>query len=599
MHMTLKNVFGFDSLRPAQSAPIQAVLQGRNVFCVMPTGGGKSLIYQLPALLRPGLAIVISPLIALMADQVQALKLLGIEAAALNSNIETDEQARIWRGIRSGQTKLLYLSPERLMSGDMIKTLRSLPLSLIAIDEAHCISQWGPSFRPEYEKLSGLGQAFPGIPVVALTASADEITRTDIVEKLFGGKADVFVSGFDRPNLSLLVTPKQGWKQQLSDFVRGHKGESGIVYCLSRKKCEQAAALLRSYGHKCLVYHAGMDREERADNQKTFVREPGMIMAATIAFGMGIDKPDVRFVFHTDLPASIEAYYQEFGRAGRDGDPAECAMLYGAGDIALRRQFIENDGGDDSTRRRAHKRLDALIGYCESPTCRRQTLLAYFGEASEPCGNCDVCLNPVPLKDGVREGQMVLSAMLRTGERFGPAHIVDIIRGADTAKIRQFGHEHLPTWGVGKHLKKTEWLSIIRQMVAAGFIKSDVAGYGGLSMQAKGRLLLKGLAEFSYRPLVKPKRTRQHIGEAGKVNLPKQSVLEPAAARLFGRLKDKRLELAKAQGVAAFMIFHDKTLREMARKFPQSLDEMANIHGIGAAKLEKFGPAFLEICRKT
>ncbi len=574
---------------------MQALLAGKNVFCVMPTGGGKSLLYQLPALIKPGMALVISPLIALMTDQVQSLKLLDVAAESLNSNTPAQEQKQIWQDILSRKLKLLYLSPERLMMASMLGALKNLPISLIAVDEAHCISQWGPSFRPEYEMLKNLQTHFSDVPIIALTASADEVTRKDIANQLFGGQVDEFVSGFDRPNISLAVTPKQGWKNQLSAFVKKHKGDSGIIYCLSRNKCEQAADLLNAAGHTCLVYHAGMDKAARKENQRRFVHEPGLIMAATIAFGMGIDKPDVRFVFHTDLPASIENYYQEFGRAGRDGDPAECCMLLGMGDMALRRQFIENDDGDESNRRRAHKRLDALLGYCESPTCRRQTLLAYFGETSEPCGNCDICRNPVELEHGVREGQMVLSAMLRTGERFGPAHIADILVGAKTMKITQLRHEHLPTWGVGKHLKKPVWLSIIRQIIAAGFIRSDIAGYGGLSMTPKGRLLLKGQAEFSYRPPVKTKRQTES-GHASGGKLPDQVVLEPETAKLFNKLKDLRLEIAQAEIVPAYVVFHDKTLRDMATKQPQTLDEMRGVHGIGEAKLTRFGQRFLDVC---
>jgi len=595
MHNTLKNIFGYDEFRPGQEQPIRDLLAGENVFCVMPTGAGKSLIFQIPALMGAGLTIVVSPLIALMNDQVSALKLLGAPAETLNSAAPPEENDRIWQSVRLGETKLLYMSPERLMSAGTLAAMRTLNITLVAVDEAHCISQWGPSFRPEYEMLTELKTHFPSAPIIALTASADEVTRKDIVDKLFKGDVNIYVSGFDRPNISLAVTPKQSWKSQLAAFVKTRKGDSGIVYCLSRKKCEDAAATLNGLGHRALVYHAGMDKFARDDNQKCFVRDPGIIMCATIAFGMGIDKPDVRFVFHTDLPSSMENYYQEFGRAGRDGDAADCEMLFGMGDIRMRRQFIEGDGSGEAETRRAHKRLDKLIAYCEAPTCRRQALLAYFGDTSKPCGNCDVCLDPMELTEGTREAQMVLSAIVRTGQRFGPAYICDILVGANVQRIRDFGHDKLPTWGVGKHLKKPQWHSIIRQMVASGFVHLDVAEYGGISMTAQGKELLRGATEFSYRPM-----TVKHIsGKAtnpprgAKTSQVEQSLSETEMEVLI-RLKAARTTLAQEQNVPAFMIFHDKTLRDMARRRPKSTSEMANVHGVGKAKLDRFGQIFLD-----
>ncbi len=592
MHSTLKNIFGYDNFRPGQAQPIRDLLAGENVFCVMPTGAGKSLIFQIPALMGDGLTIVVSPLIALMNDQVSALKLLGAPAETLNSTVAPEDNDRIWRSVRSGETKLLYMSPERLMNGGTLEVMRSLNVTMIAVDEAHCISQWGPSFRPEYEMLTELKTHFPDAPIIALTASADEVTRKDIAQQLFGGNAKIYVSGFDRPNISLAVTPKQSWKNQLAAFVKTRKGDSGIIYCLSRKKCEDAAATLNSLGHTALVYHAGMDKFARDDNQRRFVRDPGIIMCATIAFGMGIDKPDVRFVFHTDLPSSMENYYQEFGRAGRDGDAADCEMLFGMGDIRMRRQFIEQDDASIELKRRAHKRLDRLIAYCEAPTCRRQALLAYFGEASKPCNNCDVCLDPVELTQGTREGQMVLSAIVRTGQRFGPAYICDILTGANTERIRDVGHDKLPTWGVGKHLKKPQWQSIIRQMVAAGFVHLDVAEYGGVSMTASGKDLLRGAAEFSFRPMSVGKVAK--IPRRAKAKQAEQSLSE-AESELLTRLKAARSSLAQKQNVPAFMIFHDKSLRDMARQKPKNISEMANVHGVGKAKLEWFGGVFLAV----
>ncbi len=594
MYTTLKNIFGYDEFRPGQEQPIADLLAGENVFCVMPTGAGKSLIFQIPALMGEGLTIVVSPLIALMSDQVSALKLLGAPAEALNSTVSPQDNERIWQALRKGETRLLYMSPERLMNPSTLDVMRSLDVRMIAVDEAHCISQWGPSFRPEYEMLTQLKTHFPAAPIIALTASADEVTRKDIAAKLFKNDVKVYVSGFDRPNISLAVSPKQGWQNQLAAFVKTRKGDSGIVYCLSRKKCEVAAQVLNGLGHNALVYHAGLDKRLRAKNQKQFVKDPGVIMCATIAFGMGIDKPDVRFVFHTDLPSSMENYYQEFGRAGRDGDPADCEMLFGVGDIRMRRQFIEEDGADKAQTRRAHKRLDRLIAYCEAPTCRRRSLLAYFGETSKPCNNCDVCLDPVELKDGLREGQMVLSAILRTGQRFGPAYICDILVGANTKRIRDFGHDKLPTWGVGKQHKKPSWHSIIRQMVAAGFVRLDIAEYGGLSMTEQGKKLLRGITDFSYRPQFTKDIEGANSAKASAKPKQAEQGLSEAELEIFARLREARSSLAQKQNVPAFMIFHDKTLRDMARKQPINLDDMSSVHGVGKAKLERFGTTFLD-----
>jgi len=589
MHQVLKQTFGFDAFRVGQQEPIEALLTGKNVFCVMPTGAGKSMIFQLPALLGQGLTIVVSPLIALMQDQVSALQLLGIEADALNSSRSMEDVSLIWQKVRNGQTRLLYLAPERLMNAGTLAALQSLNIKLIAIDEAHCISQWGPSFRPEYEMLMDLNNHFPGIPIAALTASADQATRKDIIAKLFAGNVETFISGFDRPNISLNVEPKAGWKRQLRDFVQNHQNQSGIVYCLSRKKTEQAAAFLRDEGYKARAYHAGMSKEQREQNQQTFVREPDIIMVATVAFGMGIDKPDVRFVFHTDMPSSMEAYYQEIGRAGRDGDPADAHMLYGLDDIRMRRQFIEQDTSSETEKRRAHKRLDSLIAYCEAPTCRRQTLLAYFADQCDPCNNCDICLNPVELSEGTREGQMALSAIVRTGQRFGPAHIVDILVGANTARLRQLGHDKLPTWGVGSDHDKNQWRSILRQLVAAGFIRLDITEFGGLSITASGAQLLKGEVEFAFRPLPRSSKTDPLIRREKQPDIK----LDDTETIVFERLKQLRSEIATARNVPAYVIFHDKSLRDMARKRPTTIATFSKVHGVGQAKLDQFGEAFL------
>ncbi len=591
-YQVLKNVFGFEAFRNGQEAVVDALLGGKNVLTVMPTGAGKSLCFQVPALVLGGLTIVVSPLVALMQDQVAALQLAGVKAETINSSKDRAENIEIWRRVEAGDVQLLYLSPERLMTDRMLTALGMQNVHLIAIDEAHCISQWGPAFRPEYGLLSRLPEAFPGVPIVALTATADEITRADIVQRLFDNDAQSFVLGFDRPNIKLGVEMKTSWKKQLVDFVSNHPGESGIVYCLSRKKTEEAAGLLHEHGVTALPYHAGMEKSVREENQNRFMTEPGLVIAATIAFGMGIDKADVRYVVHTDLPASVEAYYQEFGRAGRDGAPAVAHMLYGLGDIASRRRFIEDADTNAEFKRREHKRLDTLIGYCESPVCRRIGLLAYFGEETEPCDNCDICLNPVEMADGTREAQMALSAVYRTGQRFGAAHIIDILCGSDTKKVRTAGHEKLPTFGVGADRKKGEWQSVIRQLVAARFLKLDMEGYGGLALTELGADLLKGEATFSYRigTLRRPARA------ARKTKTQTQAAeLAPEQAELLARLKELRLSLAKARQVPAYVIFPDKTLIDMAIKAPMNKSEFARVNGVGAAKLRDLAEPFLEV----
>jgi len=596
---TLREKFGFNEFRPGQEAAIDALLTGRSALAVMPTGSGKSLCFQIPALLLDGLTIVVSPLVALMQDQVAALKLAGVAADGIHSGNGHGENVEAWQRAAAGNTRLLYMSPERLMTERMLAALKRLPIKMFAIDEAHCISQWGPAFRPEYADLSRLRELFPDIPIAALTATADEITRGDIAERLFGGSVEQIVLGFDRPNIRLTVTMKREWKKQLAEFVSRFDGDSGIVYCLSRRKTEECAAMLVANGIRALPYHAGMSAEEREANQNVFMTEPGVVIVATIAFGMGIDKADVRYVFHADLPSSVEAYYQEIGRAGRDGAPAEAHMLYGLDDIRMRRQFIENEEAGDERRRREHKRLDALLGYCEAPLCRRVTLLEYFGERTGACGNCDACLSPAERADGTIEAKLILSAAKQTGEVFGASHLIDVLRGANTEKIARFRHDRLDCYGTGSERNANEWRSLVRQMVAGGFLQIDIAGYGGIKFTGKGRELARGEGEFLYRKDAVERRSKTERSQARKQE--RQSAdhaLTERQGELLVRLKSLRLELAKEREVPAYVVFADRTLIEMAQRQPRNEAEFATISGVGAKKLEQFAEPFLAAINK-
>ena len=585
----LKDVFGYSAFRPGQEAVIAAVLDGESALTVMPTGSGKSLCFQIPALVRPGLTLVVSPLVALMEDQVAALKLDGVAAETINSSRDRETNVATWRRVAAGELRLLYISPERLMSERMLAALQRLPLALIAIDEAHCISRWGPSFRPEYEALARLSEVFSEVPLAAFTATADAATRLDISDKLFGGGGQTFVTGFDRPNIHLAVAIQRDWKSQLLDFVRARPGESGIVYCLSRRKTEAAAELLVQNGIPALPYHAGLDSATRAANQNAFMTKPGVVMAATIAFGMGIDKPDVRYVFHANLPGNMEAYYQELGRAGRDGRPAEAFMLYGLSDIRQRRLFIEDDDAEEDHRRREHKRLDALIAYCETPQCRRQALLSYFGEETPPCGNCDVCLDPPVTEDATDLARQALSAVQQTGQRFGAAHIVDVLRGADTEKIRNLGHDRLPAYGCGQAEDKDSWRSILRQLAAAGYLRLDITGHGGLSLTAQSGNLIDGSDVFRFRRDT-ARATKARPRKAAAV-----AELSTADSELLAALKALRLDLAKERGVPAYVIFGDRSLIEMARRKPANRGEFAQVFGVGEAKVRDFAEPFLNL----
>jgi len=586
----LAEIFGFQDFRPGQEAVVASLLAGRDTLAVMPTGAGKSLCFQLPAVVDGGLTVVVSPLIALMDDQVRSLRLQGVAAGALHSGRGRDDNAATWREAVDGRLRLLYAAPERLMLDGVMAGLSRVRLARLVVDEAHCISRWGHAFRPEYLALARLREAFPGVPVAAFTATADEVTRRDIVEILCGGDAEQFVFGFDRPNLTLRIAEKRDPLRQILRIVGDHQGQSGIVYRLSRRSVEETAADLVRAGVDALPYHAGLPAETRAQNQDRFVSEDGVVMVATIAFGMGIDKPDVRFVVHADLPSSVEAYYQEIGRAGRDGAPAAVTLLYGLADIAQRRRFIDQSGAPDEQSRAEHQRLNALLGVCETTECRRQALLRSFGEILErPCGNCDVCLEPPEVIDGTVAAQKVLSAILRTGSRYGAGHVVDVLTGTVNDAVAQYGHDALPTFGVGTEFDKNGWRSVVRQLVASGVVDIDTAGYGALTLGPRGRAVLKGEERIGLRrPVAGAAKRRGRQTVAAPVG-------SPANASLLARLKALRLEIARELGVPAYTVFHDRTLVEFAERRPSTLADLSGVHGVGAAKLEKFGARFLAV----
>nr|WP_109563126.1 DNA helicase RecQ [Jannaschia seohaensis] len=585
-HALLGAVFGFDAFRPGQAEIVEAVTAGRDVLAIMPTGGGKSLCFQLPALCRDGLTVVISPLIALMRDQVRALREAGVEAGALTSGNTEEETEDVWQAIEAGRLKLLYIAPERLASGGTERMLRRANCTLIAVDEAHCVSQWGHDFRPDYLRIGDLRRAL-GVPLAAFTATADAETREEMVRRLFDGTPpQTFLHGFDRPNLTLAFEPKNKPRDQILSFAEARRGRSGIVYCGTRSKTEGLAQALREAGHAACHYHAGMEAEDRRLVETRFQQEDGLIVVATVAFGMGIDKPDIRWVAHADLPKSVESYYQEIGRAGRDGAPADTMTLFGADDIRFRRQQIDEGLAPPEMKAADHGRLNALLGLAEAQVCRRVTLLAFFGETAEPCGNCDLCANPPDLFDGTTEVRKALSAMLRTDERFGIGHLIDILRGTETDKTRRFGHHDLPTWGVGADLAKHQWQAIFRQMMGLDLVRPDPERHGALRFMEAARPVLRGEAEVTLR--------RDTIKRAERRPAVKQLVAEEDAP-LLSALKAKRRALAEAQGVPAYVVFNDRTLIEMAERRPATLDAMAGISGVGATKLERYGATFLAV----
>jgi ATP-dependent DNA helicase RecQ len=590
----LRSVFGFSSFRDGQAEIIAAILAGRDVLAVMPTGSGKSLCYQLPALLHDGLTIVVSPLIALMRNQVAQLKSYGIAAAALNSANDAHENRDIADKIARGELRLAYIAPERLAKPDVVAMLRSAKPAMLAVDEAHCISQWGHDFRPDYMNIATLRDALGIAQTVAFTATADEATRGDVVSRLFGAPPELFVHGFDRPNLRLAMNPRREGRSQLLRFVAAHRGDSGIVYCSSRKATEELAAFLRGEGINALAYHAGMESADRSRHQDVFLQEDGVVMVATIAFGMGIDKPDVRFVAHANMPSTIEAYYQEIGRAGRDGLPADTLTLFSMADITLRRRQIEESTSSDEQKRVDRMRLNALVALCESPRCRRQTLLRYFGETFGPCGNCDVCNGGVEVIDGTIAAQKAMSAILRTGERFGTEHLVDLLRGEETDAIKKFGHDRLPTFGVGKENDRNQWRSIFRQLYAAGLISLDVTGYGRWTVLPAGRPVLTGKATLEIRrdAVTEGKKAARKAAAAAALGDGE------ADQALFQALRARRSALARAQAVPAYVILPDRSLIDMAKRKPTSAAEMADVHGVGESKLARYGEAFLEVIRE-
>jgi len=589
----LHRVFGYPGFIGQQEAVIEHTVAGGDSLVLMPTGGGKSLCYQIPAIVRDGVGVVVSPLIALMRDQVEGLRQTGVRAACLNSTLSYHEVRETEAAVAAGRLDLLYIAPERLLGERTLALLSRTPLALFAIDEAHCVSQWGHDFRPEYLQLSALPELFPDVPRIALTATADEPTRREIAQRLSLQDAPLFVSGFDRPNIRYHVVPKNNARAQLRRFLEGHGDAAGIVYCLSRRKVDETAEWLRGIGVNARPYHAGLDGATRQRHQDRFVREDGVVIVATIAFGMGIDKPDVRFVAHLDLPKSIEAYYQETGRAGRDGEPADAWMVYGLQEVVTLRGMVENSEAGEARKRLEVRKLDAMLGYCELATCRRRSLLGYFGETpSGDCGNCDNCLTPVAVWDATEASQKAMSCVHRTGQRFGAAYLTDVLRGRDTERIRRFGHDRLPTFGVGADLDSYQWRSVFRQLVARGLLSVEMERYGSIRLTDASRPVLRGEAEVHMRMDVRPAATRRKRKARDAPPAPDPATWDEG---LWETLRKRRTELAKAQGVPPYVIFHDATLREMVARRPRTREDFAGLVGVGETKLRRYADDFLAV----
>ena len=587
-HDILQSVFGFSTFRPPQDQIIESVVAGDDALVLMPTGGGKSLCYQIPALVREGCGVVISPLIALMQDQVSAMKLLGVRASFLNSTLSASEARAIEQALLAGELDLLYIAPERFTQSNTLKLLRQASISLFAIDEAHCVSQWGHDFRADYLQLSLLHELFPEVPRIALTATADARTREEIISRLQLEHAGQFLAGFDRPNICYRIALKHNAKNQLLKFLKDeHPTDAGIVYCLSRKKTEDIAYWLQSEGFNALPYHAGLPSETRAEHQRRFLRDEGVIIVATIAFGMGIDKPDVRYVAHLDLPKTIESYYQETGRAGRDGEPADAWMIYGLQDVIKLRQMMEGSAGSEEYKRAEQHRLNAMLGLCEITTCRRQALLAYFGEdLAQPCGNCDCCLEPAQTWDGTEAARKALSVAYRTEQRFGVNHLIDVLRGAETDKIFQFDHHRLASHGIGQDLDNNQWRSVYRQLVARGHLSVDLERFGALRLEEACRPLLRGEETIQFRLDVKKKPAKRQT---------KTPLVADVDVALWEALRECRREFAEDQGVPPYVIFHDTSLQQMCLDLPRDMNAFSLVSGVGERKLEKYGPAFIRV----
>jgi ATP-dependent DNA helicase RecQ len=597
-HDILRRVFGYPDFRGEQAAVVEHLVAGRDCLVLMPTGAGKSLCYQVPSLLREGTGIIVSPLIALMQDQVEALEQLGVRAAFLNSSLSGEAAAAVEARLLAGDLDLLYVAPERLLTDRFLRLLDRSTLALFAIDEAHCVSQWGHDFRPEYRELNLLHERWPDVPRIALTATADAPTRREIAERLGLEQARQFITSFDRPNIRYRVLQKDNARRQLLDFIGAYRGEAGIVYCLSRRKVEETAEFLVQQGIEALPYHAGLDAAVRAANQRRFLREEGVVMVATIAFGMGIDKPDVRFVAHMDLPKSLEGYYQETGRAGRDGEPAQAWLCYGLGDMVMLRQMIENSDAGEERRWLERRKLDTLLGYCESTRCRRQVLLDAFGETyPRPCGNCDNCLEPPRTWDATVAAQKALSCVYRSGQRYGVTHLVDILRGVANERIGQLGHDQLSTYGIGADLDARQWKGVFRQLVALGLLEVDVEGHGSLRLTDASRPVLKGEQPVALREETTRTRERERGSRRGAGPAP--APLSAEGLPLFDALRNLRATLAREQSVPAYVIFHDATLRAIAERRPESLAELGTISGVGAAKLERYGEQVLATLREA